>query len=410
MKNASSQAFQNLPFLSHLRYLMILFVLVIHVCFSYTNIFPGWFIKDSASHKIFDIIMLVSDIFVLPVLFFIAGFFALPSLKRKGPERFLKDKLKRLGIPFVLGVIIVAPPMLYLNEYQHITWNISFSTYGNYWIEYLKSPVSLYVGPITQLAQFRPFHFWFISMLLIFFVIFCLLYKISAKWFPPATMAAKSELTSSTFMLILLLMFGLVTSIGFFAINSISPDYHWLTIGTLLTLQPTRVVLYICYFVLGLYAFSKQWFIKVKAPSYSTFWSAFCALLLIGYYLFCIEGKWISIPGNTFAYALIRSFLCLSFLMTFILFGFRFWNRSSKIDKAFSANSYIIYQIHMTIVVMLQFLFTFWKNDWQGVMGIKFGSVTLLSIAISYSISAYIIKPTMHVSAGLIRSKALRNL
>ena len=277
-------------------------------------------------------------------------------------------------------------------------------------MEYLQSPVSLYVGPITQLAQFRPFHFWFISMLLMFFVVFCLLYKISTKWFPSATLPAKSEQKSNAFILILLLLFGLVTSISFFAINSVSPDYRWFTIGTLLTLQPTRLVLYICYFVLGLYAFSRQWFINGKAPRYFTFWLPFCVLLLIGYYLFCIEGKWLSIPGDTFAFALIRSFLCLSFLMTFILFGLRFWNRSSKIDKAFSDNSYIIYQIHMTIVVMLQFLFTFWKINWQGALGIKFGLVILLSIAISFSISAYIIKPVMRVSGGLIRSKALRNL
>ena len=66
---------QYLPFFSHARYLMILLVLVLHACFGYTHIFPGWFVKDTASHRIFDIIMLVSDLFVLPVLFFIAGFF-----------------------------------------------------------------------------------------------------------------------------------------------------------------------------------------------------------------------------------------------------------------------------------------------------------------------------------------------
>jgi len=383
-----------LPFLSHVRYLMILFVLVLHACVSYTN-YPFWFVHDPGTHWTFGLIANVTDVFTLPILFFIAGYFALPSLQRKGTTGFIKNKLKRLGIPFVLGVTIVAPPALYLNEYQHISWNISFSTYYNYWIEYLKSPVSLYVGPITQLPQFRPFHFWFISMLLMFFVIFCLFYKISTTWLPPATTRAKSGQASNALTLILLLVFGLVTSVGFFAINSVSPDYRWFTIGTLLSLQPTRLFLYICYFMLGIYAFSRQWFINGKTPSYFTFWLTFCFLLLIAYYLFCFQGKWLSIPRNTFTFAVIRSFLCLSFLMTFILFGFRFWNLSSKIDKAFSDNSYIIYQIHMTIVVIFQFLFTFWKTDWQGALGIKFGLVILLSIAFSYGISAYCIKPVL---------------
>ena len=172
----------HLPFLSNVRYVMILLVVVFHACMTHCNIYAGWFISDSGSHKAFDIYMILSDVFMLPVLFFIAGFFAVPSLNRKGIAGFIKGKFKRLGVPFILCVTLLGPIMMYLHEYQRITWDISISTYLHLWGDYLISPMNLYVGTIHRLEQFRPFHYWFVSMLLIFIIIFSLLSLLSLKF------------------------------------------------------------------------------------------------------------------------------------------------------------------------------------------------------------------------------------
>ncbi|MFC1884151.1 acyltransferase [Thermodesulfobacteriota bacterium] len=397
MQSVSRKAIDNVPFFSHVRYLMILLVVVFHACMTHCNIYPGWFVSDAGSHRIFDIYMILSDIFMLPVLFFIAGFFVIPSIARRKTAGFIKGKLKRLGVPFIICVLLFGPIMMYLYEYQRIVWDISLNSYLSFWAAYLKSPVSLYVGPIVRLEQFRPFHYWFVSMLLVFFFVFVLFYKLKKKFFPSDYNGGKPVKPSNVINLILLLLFGLLTSIGFYAVNSIYPDYRWFTIGTFFTVQPTRLVLYIGYFALGVYAFSKKWFMSSKTPGYPIFWLSLFVLLLVVFSGYCIGGRFAAIPFGTFPFALIRSFLCLSSLMVFILLFSRFWNRSSRIDKAFSDNSYTIYLIHMPIVVIFQFLFILWKTDWSGAIWIKFGFVTFLSIVLSYGISAYLIKPVVRL-------------
>jgi peptidoglycan/LPS O-acetylase OafA/YrhL len=410
MQTVSRETNDNVPFLSHLRYLMILLVVIFHACMTHCNIYPGWFVSDTGSHRIFDIYMILSDVFMMPVLFFIAGFFAIPSLERRGIFSFLKGKLKRLGIPFAICVPLLGPVMMYLHEYQRIAWDISLKSYLIFWAEYLRSPVSLYVGPIFRLEQFRPFHYWFVPMLLLFFIVFVLFYKIGRRWLPKASNGGRPGNLSNNFNLILLLLFGLLTSIGFYAVNSIYPDYRWYTIGTFFTLQPTRVVLYIGYFALGVYAFTRKWFMNNNAPGHLVLWIPSFFLLLIIFSVFCIGGRFATIPFGTFSFALIRSFLCLSSLTAMVLVAHRFWNRSSRIDKAFLSNSYTIYLIHMPIVVIFQFLFALWDTDWPGAMWMKFGSVTFLSIFFSYGISAYLIKTVPSLSITLRNVRKSQNL
>jgi hypothetical protein len=47
---------------------------------------------------------------VMPFFFFISGYFTPGSLKRKGPRSFIKDRLRRLGIP--LGVVTILDPIV----------------------------------------------------------------------------------------------------------------------------------------------------------------------------------------------------------------------------------------------------------------------------------------------------------
>ncbi|MBP1698842.1 MAG: acyltransferase [Deltaproteobacteria bacterium] len=50
-----------------------------------------------------------NDIFFMSLMFFISGLFVVPSIARKGVGRFLADRMKRLGIPFVISAILLSP-------------------------------------------------------------------------------------------------------------------------------------------------------------------------------------------------------------------------------------------------------------------------------------------------------------
>jgi fucose 4-O-acetylase-like acetyltransferase len=49
----------------------------------------------------------------MALMFFVSGLFVWSSLIRKGNASFLRDRFKRLGIPFLFAAAIVAPLAYY---------------------------------------------------------------------------------------------------------------------------------------------------------------------------------------------------------------------------------------------------------------------------------------------------------
>jgi glucans biosynthesis protein C len=58
--------------------------------------------------------VLLLDVPIMPILFFLAGYFALRSLQKRGTWLFLKDKLVRIGIPWIFGALFLAPLITYM--------------------------------------------------------------------------------------------------------------------------------------------------------------------------------------------------------------------------------------------------------------------------------------------------------
>jgi len=105
-------ALVRVAFLDHIRYLMVLLVVIYHSVAAYSTVAPHWAYHDT-SFLAADIIRELLDVFMMPVLFFVAGYFALPSLEKKGLWAFLKDKIARLLVPWALAVLIFMPLVLY---------------------------------------------------------------------------------------------------------------------------------------------------------------------------------------------------------------------------------------------------------------------------------------------------------
>ena len=99
MKQKTRTSQNRLIFFDNLRYLMVILVLVFHSGASYGSIVALWPYHDPNPTEVVDLLLMILDVFMMSILFFIAGYFALPSLQKKGGRRFLEGKFKRLGIP-----------------------------------------------------------------------------------------------------------------------------------------------------------------------------------------------------------------------------------------------------------------------------------------------------------------------
>ena len=89
--NGSRQ--NRIVFFDNLRYLMVILVIIFHSGASYGSIVALWPYHDPNPTEAVDIIMMVLDVFMMSILFFIAGYFALPSLQKEGGQAFSRGQI-----------------------------------------------------------------------------------------------------------------------------------------------------------------------------------------------------------------------------------------------------------------------------------------------------------------------------
>jgi glucans biosynthesis protein C len=365
---------------------MVLLVIVYHSVAAYATVAPHWLIHDK-SFPAADIIRELLDVFMMPVLFFVAGYFSLPSLKKKGAWTFITDKIKRLLIPWALAVLVVVPLALYDQPIKPVR------PFWRYWLRTLSNNLDIQLN----FPQYGP-HFqniyWFISLLFAFFVVFALLHTIMRGWWNRRAAPSRQRTTHRNSMLIALLLLGMLTSTVYFAILLSIPDASWFRLSLFLEFQVPRLVLFGSYFAFGIYAQSQGCFTDGKPLGTLLLWTTISAVLAVAYLILVQPlltnpaGTLLLSVGPLLVFAFIRSFLLLSLLIVFCSFGIRYWNHSSRFDRQFAATSYDSYLTHIWFVVPLQLHLMAWTS---GSVLAKFAIVLVAALVLSYAFSRWVI-------------------
>ena len=109
--------------IDNLRAYVVLLVVAFHSSLAYLAFLPAhpfafdqppfqWRafpIVGSDRSVILELFCAWQDIFLMSLFFFLSGLFVWPSLKRKDVPRFVADRLRRLGLPFLLVVALLMP-------------------------------------------------------------------------------------------------------------------------------------------------------------------------------------------------------------------------------------------------------------------------------------------------------------
>ena len=56
--------------------------------------------------------------FIMPTMFLISGYFVPPSVQKKGVGRYLNDRLVRLGIPFLMSMMLINSSSTLLSKFH----------------------------------------------------------------------------------------------------------------------------------------------------------------------------------------------------------------------------------------------------------------------------------------------------
>jgi glucan biosynthesis protein C len=151
----------RLAYLDNLKVLLVVGVIAVHAAIIY-GVDGSFYLEDYDSMADLSIGVLtvsvgVGFLFGLGAFYLIAGRLSGPSLDRKGPGRFVRDRLVRLGIPVVFYVLAIAPVMEYV-KYRDEGGGLGFLSFA--W---------------DQRSDPAPGPTWFLEALLVFSLAYALL-------------------------------------------------------------------------------------------------------------------------------------------------------------------------------------------------------------------------------------------
>ncbi len=105
--------------MDNLRVAVIAGVIVTHVAATYAVPMP-WYYEERTAGEV--TVTLVSALlgppvlFAMAMLFLVAGMLSPSSLRRRGPRRFIVERLVRLGVPLALTVVLIVPATALVGE------------------------------------------------------------------------------------------------------------------------------------------------------------------------------------------------------------------------------------------------------------------------------------------------------
>lgn len=96
---------------------------------------------------------------IMPLLFVIAGYSAFTALQKRTARQYMKERLLRLLVPLLFGLVLITPPQGYFALLERGYTGNYFAFLGRYFFDF--SDISGYTG------GFSPDHLWFILYLFI---------------------------------------------------------------------------------------------------------------------------------------------------------------------------------------------------------------------------------------------------
>lgn len=393
----------RLYFLDNLRMLAVLAVLALHAGIAYAPIVPWWYVADAGKNAAFDLLLIVTDGFVMPTLFAIAGYFAMASLDRHGPAGFLAAKVKRLGVPLLAVTILLCPVI----SYVIFLGDGGTQSYWRYWLGLLPTILDWRPRLFSRAADVAamqghlwPFHLWFLALLLVFCGLLALVRPIWRR--DRGTRALPPSRPGFGLFGVLALVVGLAEGLG----QALVPDGVWGSLGPFCVVQLARVPLYLGMFGLGVFAWHRGWFATYRLPGRLWLWGV---LVVAGFGTMIVGGAANSAPGPKplwipLGYGLARTFFGLAATGALVVFGQRYWNRSGGRSARLAAASYDIYLAHLPLVVVLQY----WLASIAVSPFAKFAIVFLATLGSCYGASRLAARcRTIWVPAGTLAAFGL---
>ncbi len=370
----------RLFFVDNLRILLITLIMMLHLSITYGGVGSWYYRNVPEGYMSVPLTWHNGTIqaFALGLFFLISGYFTPGSYDRKGPRRFLKDRLLRLGIPILCYDFVIGPLMAYpLMQAGALEQGSTLQFVGSY-TEFLSIYYSRFhigTGPS-----------WFVEALLIF-AVFYVLWRAFAKKLCPFVKNDR-KIPGNVAIAAFALALGAVS----FLVRI------WLPIGwnfEPLNFQFPFFPQYICMFIVGIVAYRRNWLVRLP-DAMGKFWLCIGIVFIIVLFptIFvlggALEGDKTSFVGGIhwqcFAYAVWEQFTGVAMIIGLLVLFRKWLNRQGSVAKAMSASAYTAYIIHAPVVVLV----TLAMRNISLYHLLKFALAVAIAVPLCFSVANFI--------------------
>ena len=319
----------RIVFLDNLRTAMIFLVVLFHCGLVYESSgFSGffWIVYDFSTNNLTSLPnLMVIDIFIMPVVFFVSGFFTPASIQKESGRAFLASRFKRLMIPWIVAVVLFMPLYKIIFLYSRNLPQQHWTTYFHW-----------------NNGLFSQGWLWFLPVLFLFDILYLLLLKIKIHR-PEITFAGT---------IITIFIVGFIYSVCMDLFNA----RGW-TKTILIDFQNERVLIYFMMFLLGARCYTQRIFEsgwKNKNHILLILCTVWIPIVLYRFFFIHLVLKpspYIISKMVDIALFWLTYHWSLFGLLFVLVNGFRYFlDKQNNWSKVLNANSYAVYILHVVIL------------------------------------------------------------
>lgn len=311
-----------------LRATMMFLGVVIHSSINYSSSADmTWPLRAKDTSAVFFFLVDFIHAFRMPVFFLIAGFFGAFLFFNKGPEHMIKNRFKRIFLPFLCFLLVLRPLLVYAFKYCSAVFD------G-------EDPMTFYelFSSIWNFVPLQLSHLWFLYYL---FIISVLVYA-SSKLTRHISLLPIDNFFERTFkhpLCRLLIMTGISFLILFlFGLKSFETSVSWLPdVGIL--------VYYLAFYLTG-------WFLYRSKELVTTLKRFDIIITIIGVISFCLS-HYYNTHTNLISLQLVNSLTTCSLSIGVIGLFLRFADVPKNYITYFVNSAYWVYLVHFFIALLL---------------------------------------------------------
>ena len=370
-------------YLDHLRGFMFAFMAFDHALHAYALDWgKSWFFEAYTFERssVWDGFYLFDQSIIMPMLFFIAGLYVVPSLQQHGFLKYIGRRFLKLGVPFMVCIPLIVPALMFPRFLQKVDSSMDYVSFLQNIFLNLGEESKLQAGPLWVCYGLFLYSFILIALYKLKIV------KILGDWVRKAALRGP----------ILGLLGVIIISAVLLGVSDVIWGAPWWTgFGHVFYLQGARFLLYLMYFILGgavhtsgllrngdfMRSFTEKWRLWLGCMILSTVGYIFYALEFsdVAYnndfrygmhHYFQEGGTWEGFWGfmtgtgfNTlwqsgpaiFIRTSLHGVLCLFQVLFLISFFYKFCHQPTPLWQSLARSCYAIFLTHEAMVIWLQY-------------------------------------------------------